>query len=153
MSICSLDIFKSPSSLSLGSILQCLEWLECQYETFILAHSDFHESPAEALALKNQYSQFLDKLEPTCVRVDDVLSQMSELRPQAPSLSSSIDQLCQVVSDRVKTLKGILHQCSDVLNTFAQFCALYKDVSRDGRVWQGGGVGQGEEGEPYWCPQ
>lgn len=106
-----------------------MEWLECQYETFILAHSDFHESPVKALALKDEYSKFINKLEPTCAKVDHVLSLMSQLRPQAPTLSSSIDQLCQVVSDRVKTLKGILGQCSDVLSTFAQFCDLYKGVS------------------------
>jgi len=107
---------------------QCLEWLEAQYESFILSHSDFHENPTEAVTLKNEYSQFLDKLEPTCQKVEHILDLMSQLRPQAPSLTSSIDQLCQVVSDRVKTLKGILGQCSNVLDTFSRFCEVYKKV-------------------------
>ena len=109
-------------------VLQCLEWLEAQYESFVLAHSDFHENADEAIALKNQYIEFLEQLKPTCEKVKRVLDQMSQLRPQAPSLSSSIDQLCQVVSDRIKTLKGILGQCSSVLDTFAQFCSTYREV-------------------------
>lgn len=107
---------------------QYLEWLEKEHESFVLAHNYFHENPKEALTLKTDYSQFLDKLEPTCVKVERVLDEMTQLRPQAPPLSPSIDKLCQVVSERVKKLKAILRQCSNVLDTFVQFCHLYKEV-------------------------
>lgn len=82
----------------------------------------------QAVSLRNQYGRFLDSLEPTCVKIEQVLASMSDLRPQVPPLSPSIDKLCQVVSERVKTLKSILQQCSNVLDMFAQFCNLYKEV-------------------------
>ena len=80
------------------------------------------------MLLRNQYNRFLESLEPTCVKVDHVLVSMSDLRPQVPPLSPSIDKLCLVVSERVKTLKSILKQCSNVLDMFSQFCSLYKEV-------------------------
>lgn len=109
-------------------ILQCLEWLEAEYAAFILGHCQFHENPEEAIALRNKYSKFLTKLAPTCQKVECVLDLMSQLRSDALPLSPSIDKLCHVVSDRVKTLKSILSQCSTVLDTFSQFCHLYKEV-------------------------
>lgn len=95
----------------------------------MLSHSQFHENPEEALQLKTDYDKFLSKLEPTCAKVEHVLSLMNQLRSQAPPLSPSIDKLCQVVSERINTLKVILKQCSNVLETFAQFCDLYREVS------------------------
>lgn len=112
--------------------LQYLEWLEREHENFIFAHSHFHENPEEALLLKTDYDKFLVKLEPTFGKVEHVLSLMNQLRSQAPPLTPSIDKLCQVVSERIKTLRVILKQCSNVLETFAQFCELYKEVSA---VW------------------
>ena len=106
-----------------------MEWLEKEYEVFIAAHNQFHENQEEALRLKQDYDKFLSKLQPTFTKVGHVVNLMSQLRSQAPPLATSIDKLCQVVSERIKTLNVILKQCSNVLESFAQFCNLYREVS------------------------
>lgn len=112
------------------SLLQCLEWLEAEYESFISSHSTFHDNPEQALELRDKYIRFLEKLKPNCLKIEDVVRQMKELRPQALSLAPSIDKLCQVVSERIKTLMEILGQCSNLLDTYAQFCHLFKEVKK-----------------------
>ena len=51
---------------------------------------------------------------------------LTQLSPEAPSLASSIDQLCQVVSVHVKKIKDILTQCFNVLDMFTKLCMLYR---------------------------
>ena len=107
---------------------QYLGWLESEYEAFIMSHSDFHDTPEKASALRAEYEEFQKKVEPTCRKVDRVIDLLTQLSPKAPSLASTIDQLCQAVSDRVKKIKDILIQCFNVLDLFTKFCMLYKEV-------------------------
>ena len=93
-----------------------------------MSHSNFHDTAEKATALKAEYEEFLEKVEPTCRKVERVIDLLTQLSPKAPTLSSTIDQLCQVVSDRVKKIKDILTQCSTILDMFAKFCILYKEV-------------------------
>ncbi len=94
-----------------------------------MSHSNFHDTAEKASSLKSEYEDFLKKVEPTCHKVERVIDLLTQLSPKAPTLSSTIDQLCQVVSDRVKKIKDILAQCCTLLDMFARFCLLYKDVS------------------------
>jgi len=117
--------------LSLSFSTQYLGWLESEYESFIMAHSDFHDTSEKACALRAEYQEFQKRVEPTCRKVDRVIDLLTQLSPKVPSLASTIDQLCQAVSDRVKKIKDILSQCFNVLDMFAKFCGLYKEV----RLW------------------
>ena len=106
-------------------------WLEAEYESFITTHLDFHDTSEDALVLVAEYEEFLEKLGPTCRKVERVIDLLTQLSPKAPLLSSAIHHLCQVVSSRIKKIKEIVFQCSSILQMFVKFCNLFKDVSFD----------------------
>lgn len=108
---------------------QNLEWLESECDSFLLGHTQFGDSSEVATKLKEEHEQFLQRIEPTCVKTEKVVESLEKLRPQAPPLASSIDRLCQAVSERIKTRKALIHKRAGVLNKFVEFCSLYQQVS------------------------
>lgn len=108
---------------------QNLEWLESECDSFLLGHTQFGDSSEVATKLKEEHEQFLQRIEPTCVKTEKVVESLEKLRPQAPPLASSIDRLCQAVSERIKTRKALIQKRAGVLNKFVEFCSLYQQVS------------------------
>ena len=90
------------------------------------SHPDFHDTPEKDSALRAEYEEFQMMVEPTCCKVDRVIYLLTQLSPEAPSLASTIDQLCQVFSVHVKKIKDILTQCFNVLDMFTKLCMLYR---------------------------
>ena len=84
--------------------------------------------------LKEEHEQFLEKINPTCVKTEQVVESLRKLRPQAPPLASSIDQLCQAVSERIKSRKSVIGKRIEVLISFVELCSLFKEVSARPRV-------------------
>ena len=109
--------------------VQKLEWLESECDRFLAGHSQFGDSCELATKLKDEHDKFLESIEPTCAKTEKVVESLEKLRPQAPPLASSIDQLCQAVSERIKDRKALVQKRSGVLSIFVEFCSLYQQVS------------------------
>ncbi len=109
--------------------MQNLEWLESECDGFLVGHSQFGDSCDQATKLKDEHDRFVERIEPTCDKTEKVVQSLEKLRPQAPPLSSSIDQLCQAVSERIKSRKALIRRRSSVLDMFVEFCSLYQQVS------------------------
>ena len=106
-----------------------MEWLESECDSFLTAHSQFGDSCELATKLKDEHNKFLERIEPTCAKTERVVESLEKLRPQAPPLASSIDRLCQAVSERIKDRKALVRKRSSVLSIFIEFCSLYQQVS------------------------
>ena len=113
---------------------QNLEWLESECDGFLIGHSQFGDCCAQATKLKDKHDRFVERIEPTCAKTEKVVESLEKLRPQAPPLASSIDQLCQAVSERIKGRKALIRRRSSVLNMFVEFCSVYKQVSTSARI-------------------
>lgn len=109
--------------------MQNLEWLESECDSFLTGHSQFGDSCEVATKLKEEHKRFLERIEPTCAKTEKVVESLGKLRPQAPPLASSIDRLCQAVSERIKRRKSLVRRRVGVLNAFVEFCSLYQQVS------------------------
>ena len=109
--------------------MQNLEWLESECDGFLMGHSQFGDSCDQATKLKDEHDKFIKRIEPTCAKTEKVVESLEKLRPQAPPLASSIDQLCQAVSERIKGRKALIRKRSNVLDMFVEFCSLYQQVS------------------------
>jgi hypothetical protein len=109
--------------------MQNLEWLESECDGFLVGHSQFGDSCDQATKLKDEHDRFVERIEPTCDKTEKVVQSLEKLRPQAPPLASSIDQLCQAVSERIKGRKALIRRRSSVLDMFVEFCSLYQQVS------------------------
>ena len=110
-------------------IMQNLEWLESECDGFLMSHSQFGDSCDQATNLKDEHDKFVERIEPTCAKTEKVVESLEKLRPQAPPLASSIDRLCQAVSERIKDRKALIRKRSSVLDMFVKFCSLYQQVS------------------------
>ena len=114
--------------------MQNLEWLESECDGFLMGHSQFGDSCDQATKLKDEHDRFVERIEPTCAKTEKVVESLEKLRPQAPPLASSIDQLCQAVSERIKGRKALIRRRSSVLDMFVEFCSVYKQVSTSVRM-------------------